>query len=162
MVPSPSYRFSCRLLLCAPVIHLNMIDWGINYYYPNIGGDLSTHNLFFSFQSDRSCLEMTVRMSNTVNTVAAISTLIGRGTSQMPACTRIRGTTTTLMQSNTVDRSEAIKTRMKMTRMRATGQMGEAQLAVGSLAQAALAPTGAVCVQTEGTYLKMYKNVIHV
>lgn len=137
-----------------------MIDWGNNYYCPNIGGDLSTHNLFFL--SNRSCLEMTVRMSNTVNTVAAISTLIGRGTSQMPACARIRGTMTTLMQSNTVDQSEAIKTRMKMTRMRATGQMGEARLAVGSLEQAALAPTGAVCVQTEGASLKMYKDVIHV
>lgn len=105
---------------------------------------------------------MTVRMSNTVNTVAAISTLIDRGTSQMPACTQIRGTMTTLMQSSTADQSEAIKTMMKMTRMRATGQMGEAQLAVGSLEQAVLALTGAVCVQTEGTYLKMYKDVIYV
>lgn len=105
---------------------------------------------------------MTVRMSNTVNTVAAISTLIDRGTSQMPACTQIRGTMTTLMQSSTADQSEAIKTMMKMTRMRATGQMGEAQLAVGSLEQAVLTLTGAVCVQTEGTHLKMYKDVIYV
>lgn len=119
------------------------------------------HIIFF-FLSDRSCLETTARMSNTVNAVAAISTPTGRGTSRTPACTRIRGTTTTLMQSNTVDRSEAIKTRMKTTRMRATAQMGGAQLAVGSPEQAALAPTGAVCVQTEGAHLKMYKDVIHV
>lgn len=123
---------------------------------------MSAHlSVFFSL-SNRSCLEMTVRMSNTVNTVAVISTLIDRGTSQMPACTRIRGTMTTLMQSSTVDQSEAIKTRMKMTRMPATGQMGEAQPVVGSLEQAVLAPTGAVCVQTEGAYLKMYKCVIYV
>lgn len=105
---------------------------------------------------------MTVRMSNTVNTVAAFSTLIDQGTSQMSACTQIRGTMTTLMQSSTVDQREAIKMRMKMMRMWATGQMGEAQLAVGSLEQAALALTGVVCVQTEGTYLKMYKDVVCV
>lgn len=102
---------------------------------------------------------MIVRMSSTV---AAISTLIDQGTSQMPACTQIRGTMTTLMQSSTVDRIEAIMTRMKMTRMGATGQMGEAQLAVGSLEQPVLALTGAVCVQTEGTYLKMCKDAIYV
>lgn len=105
---------------------------------------------------------MTVRMSNTVNIVAATSTLIDQGTSQMPACTQIRGTMTTLMQSSTVDQSEAIKTRMRMMTMWATGQMEEAQLVVESLEQAVLVLTGAVCVQTEGTYLKIYKEVIYV
>lgn len=105
---------------------------------------------------------MTVRMSSTVNTVAATSTLIDRGTSQMPACTQIKGTTTPLMQSSTVDQSEAIMTRMKTTRMWATGQRGVVRLAAGSLEQAALALTGAVCVQTEGTYLNIDQGVICV
>lgn len=105
---------------------------------------------------------MTVRMSNTVNTVAATSTQIVLETIQMPACTQIRGTMTTLMQSSIVDQSKAIKMRMKMTRMLATGQTVEARLAAGSLEGVVHALTGAACVQTEGTCFKTYMDVIHV
>lgn len=105
---------------------------------------------------------MTARTSNTVNTVAATNTLINRGTIQMPACTQIKGKTTTLMQSSTVDQSKAITMRTKMMRMWATGQTVEVRLAVWSLEQAVLALTGAACVQTEGTYFKIYMDAIHM
>lgn len=111
---------------------------------------------------NRSCLETTVRTSNTVNTAAATSTQIVLETIQMPACTQIRGTTTTLMQSSIVDQSRAIKTRTKMTRIWATGQTGEARLAAGSLERVVLALTGAACVRTEGTCFKIYMDVIHI
>lgn len=105
---------------------------------------------------------MTVRTSNTVNTVAATSTQIVLETIQMPACTQIRGTMTTRMQNSTVDQSKAIKMRTKTTRMFATAQMVEAQLAAGSLERVVLALTGAACVPTEGTSFKVYMDVIHV
>lgn len=71
----------------------------------------------------------TVKMSNTVNTVAATISLSSQGTNQMPACTLIRGRTITLMQSSTAAQSVAIGMMKKMRRMKATGQMLEVQLA---------------------------------
>lgn len=103
------------------------------------------------FLPNRSCSETTVRMSNTVNTVAATTTQSDQGTSRTSACTPTRVTTTTLMQSSTVAQSTAIKMRMKTRRKGATGQMEEAQQAAVSPEQGALTLTGAVSVQTEGT-----------
>lgn len=75
---------------------------------------------------NRSCLEMTARMNNIANTVAATTILTDLGTSQMPACTQTRGIMTTLMRSSTAAQSVVITMRM-MRRTTVSSQMEAAR-----------------------------------
>lgn len=102
--------------------------------------------------SNRSCLETTVRMSSTVSTAAATISPSTRGTSQMPVCTLIRGTTISLTQSSTAARSTTSGTKTTTT-MWVKDQMEEAQQAAGCLVLGALALRGGALPQTGGRTL---------